>query len=115
MTPTNDKLPSLARYCRIMGVVAGFPDGLSLDELAKLLALPKASTHRLLAMMQKSQLVATRGVADRARRLQARRRPHQPWRAGSAWGCASRRTLSSACSNRLCRKSPWSLLGVPVS
>jgi DNA-binding IclR family transcriptional regulator len=75
MTPTNDKLPPLERYFRIMEVLTGFPAGLSLGELAKLLALPRASTHRLLAAMQKSQLVATGGtsatyvLADRARRL----------------------------------------------
>jgi DNA-binding IclR family transcriptional regulator len=75
MTPTNDKLPPLERYFRIIEVLTGFPDGLSLGELTRLLALPKASTHRLLAAMQKSQVVATGGasatyvLADRARRL----------------------------------------------
>jgi DNA-binding IclR family transcriptional regulator len=76
MTPTiNDKLPPLERYFRILEVLSGFPDGLTLSELANMLALPKASTHRLLATMQKSSLVAlgsggsTYVLADRVRRL----------------------------------------------
>jgi DNA-binding IclR family transcriptional regulator len=74
MTPTNDKLPPLERYFRIIEVLTGFPDGLSLGELARLLALPRASTHRLLVAMQKSELVAGGAsaayvLADRARRL----------------------------------------------
>jgi DNA-binding IclR family transcriptional regulator len=75
MIPTPDKFPPLERYFRILEALAGFPDGLTLNELGKILALPKASTHRLLAAMQKSALVTTNGsaasyvLADRVRRL----------------------------------------------
>ncbi|MGB6055226.1 MAG: IclR family transcriptional regulator [Burkholderiaceae bacterium] len=74
MTSTNDKTPPLERYFRILEVLAGFSDGVTLSELASMLALPKATTHRLLATMQKSRLVEQSGgasytLADRARRL----------------------------------------------
>jgi DNA-binding IclR family transcriptional regulator len=75
MTSTDDKLPPLERYFRILEALSGFPDGLTLSELSNMLALPKASTHRLLTTMQKSNLVAlsdggaTYVLADRARRL----------------------------------------------
>lgn len=75
MTLTNDKNPPLERYFRILEVLTGFPEGLALSELTNILALPKATTHRLLAAMQKSNLVTTNGgagaylLADRVRRL----------------------------------------------
>jgi DNA-binding IclR family transcriptional regulator len=75
MTFTNDKLPPLERYFRILEVLSGFPEGLTLSELTSMLALPKATTHRLLAAMQKSNLVTVNGgaaaylLSDRVRRL----------------------------------------------
>ncbi|SDV49495.1 IclR family transcriptional regulator [Chitinasiproducens palmae] len=56
-----DKAPPLERYIRILELLAGFPTGLSLTEVATLLALPKATAHRLLRTMQESQLVEPAG------------------------------------------------------
>lgn len=54
---TDDKLPPLERYFRIMEMLAACPQGLSLIEIGKILMLPKASVHRLLSTMQRSDLV----------------------------------------------------------
>ncbi|TCS37372.1 IclR family transcriptional regulator [Paucimonas lemoignei] len=75
MTVINDKHPPLERYFRILEVLSGFPEGLTLSELTSILALPKATMHRLLAAMQKSNLVTVNAgaaaylLADRVRRL----------------------------------------------
>ncbi|CAB3813371.1 IclR family transcriptional regulator [Achromobacter sp. K91] len=53
----DSKLPPLERYTRILELLASFPDGLALTEIARMLALPKTSAHRLLGTMQDSQLV----------------------------------------------------------
>ncbi|MBV7481581.1 IclR family transcriptional regulator [Bordetella sp. BOR01] len=68
------KLPPLERYIRILELLASFPDGLGLTDVARMLALPKTSTHRLLGTMQDSQLVdlassGTYMLGDRVRRL----------------------------------------------
>lgn len=71
----DHKLPPLERYFRILEILSAFPEGLSLMEVARMLGLPKATAHRLLAGLQKSQLVAltASGSAyvpgDRMRRL----------------------------------------------
>ena len=54
---TDDKLPPLERYFRILEMLAACPQGLSLIEIGKVLMLPKATAHRLLAAMQRSDLV----------------------------------------------------------
>lgn len=75
MPTKQDKQPPLERYFRILEVLSGFADGLSLTELTTILMLPKGSTHRLLATMQKSQLVVINAatgaytLGDRVRRL----------------------------------------------
>ena len=75
MTVVSDKSPPLERYFRILEVLSGFPEGLTLTELTSMLALPKATMHRLLVAMQKSKLVVVNGnsgtymLADRVRRL----------------------------------------------
>lgn len=74
MDARENKSPPLERYIRILEMLAGFPEGLSLTEIAKMLAVPKASTHRLLASMQRSDLVAsgegaTYVLGRRAKRL----------------------------------------------
>ncbi len=51
------KLPPLERYIKILELLAAFPDGLSLKDIAAMLALPKASAHRLVATMEKSNLI----------------------------------------------------------
>lgn len=53
----DSKLPPLERYTRILELLASFPDGLALTEIARMLTLPKTSAHRLLGTMQDSQLV----------------------------------------------------------
>jgi len=56
--PDDDiKLPPLERYFRIIEMLAVCPQGLSLMEIGKVLMLPKASVHRLLSTMQRSNLV----------------------------------------------------------
>ncbi len=71
----DHKLPPLERYFRILEILAAFPDGLSLMEVGRMLGLPKATAHRLLAGLQKSQLVALTApgnayvLGDRTRRL----------------------------------------------
>lgn len=70
----DSKLPPLERYTRILELLALFPDGLALTEVARMLALPKTSAHRLLGTMQDSQLVDLAGgttyvLGDRVRRL----------------------------------------------
>lgn len=71
----DHKLPPLERYFRILELLAAFPEGLSLMEVARMLGLPKATAHRLLAGLQKSQLVSLAGsgstyvLAERMRRL----------------------------------------------
>lgn len=57
MTDTDPKLPPLERYFRIMEMLAAFPEGLALVELGTALMLPKATVHRLLVAMQRSDLV----------------------------------------------------------
>jgi DNA-binding IclR family transcriptional regulator len=59
--PDKPKLPPLERYVRILELLAAFPDGLSLTDVATMLELPKASSHRLLRTMQESNLVAPAG------------------------------------------------------
>lgn len=68
------KLPPLERYVRILELLASFPDGLGLSDIARMLALPKTSAHRLLGTMQDSQLVdvasgGTYVLGNRVRRL----------------------------------------------
>lgn len=71
----DHKLPPLERYFRILELLSAYPGGLSLMEVGRMLALPKATVHRLLATMQGSGLVAltVSGAAyvtgDRVRRL----------------------------------------------
>jgi DNA-binding IclR family transcriptional regulator len=66
----------LERYFRIIEVLCGVQEGLSLNEIAILLGLPRQSAHRLLATMRETQLVDVTGgrnqiyaVAERVRRL----------------------------------------------
>lgn len=56
MTP-SPKQPPLERYVRILELLASFPDGLGLADIARMLGLPKASAHRLLGSMQDAQLI----------------------------------------------------------
>lgn len=70
----EDKLPPLERYFRILELLAGLPEGATLNELASMLALPKPTVHRLLVGLQKSMLVTVQTghiytLAARARRL----------------------------------------------
>lgn len=51
------KLPPLERYFRILEMLAACPEGLALTEIGKTLMLPKATAHRLLVGLQKSDLV----------------------------------------------------------
>ncbi|WAL81272.1 helix-turn-helix domain-containing protein [Pandoraea sp. XJJ-1] len=74
--PDLDNAPPLERYMRILELLAGFPDGLSLSEIATMLGLPKPSGHRLLKSMIDCHLVETRKggattymVGGRMRRL----------------------------------------------
>ncbi|HEY0295504.1 MAG TPA: IclR family transcriptional regulator [Bordetella sp.] len=53
----RDKLPPLERYVRILELLAAFPDGLTLADVARMLDLPKTSAHRLLGTMQDSDLI----------------------------------------------------------
>jgi DNA-binding IclR family transcriptional regulator len=53
----DSRLPPLERYFRIMEMLAACPEGLALVEISRALMLPKATVHRLLAAMQKSDLV----------------------------------------------------------
>lgn len=53
-----EKLPPLERYFRIIEMLAACPEGLALVEISKALMLPKATVHRLLIALQKSDLVA---------------------------------------------------------
>ncbi|GGC62168.1 IclR family transcriptional regulator [Chelatococcus reniformis] len=66
----------LERYFRVLEALALSGDGLTLMELARMLMLPKATMHRLLATMQRSELVGFAGegrgryvLAQRVRRL----------------------------------------------
>lgn len=74
--PDLDNAPPLERYMRILELLAGFPDGLTLSEIAAMLGLPKPSGHRLLKSMLDCNLVETRKggattymVGGRMRRL----------------------------------------------
>ncbi|MBN3846029.1 helix-turn-helix domain-containing protein [Paraburkholderia sp. Ac-20342] len=58
--PGLDDAPPLERYMRILELLAGFPDGLSLSEITAMLGLPKPSGHRLLKSMLECRLVETR-------------------------------------------------------
>lgn len=62
MTP-GAKPPPLERYVRILELLASFPDGLGLTDVARMLGLPKTSAHRLLGTMQDSQLVELLGAS----------------------------------------------------
>lgn len=66
------KLPPLERYFRIIEMLAACPDGLALVEISKALMLPKATVHRLLIALQKSELVSVTN-AGRPRFILARR------------------------------------------
>jgi DNA-binding IclR family transcriptional regulator len=70
------KLPPLERYFRIIEMLAACPDGLALIEISKALMLPKATVHRLLVALQRSDLVALKNsgkpkfmLAPRVKRL----------------------------------------------
>lgn len=54
---STPKLPPLERYVRILELLASFPDGMGLGDISRMLALPKASTHRLLGTLQESELI----------------------------------------------------------
>jgi len=51
------KSPPLERYVRILELLAAFPEGLGLSDVARLSGLPKTSTHRLLGALQSAQLI----------------------------------------------------------
>lgn len=51
------KLPPLERYFRCLEILAACRDGLALTEIGKALMVPKATAHRLLIALQKSDLV----------------------------------------------------------
>jgi len=51
------KSSPLERYIRILELLAAFPEGLGLSDVARLLGLPKTSTHRLLGTLQSAQLI----------------------------------------------------------
>lgn len=58
----DSKQPPLERYFRILEMLAACPDGLGLVDIGRALMLPKATVHRLLLAMQRSDLVmATSG------------------------------------------------------
>lgn len=61
----RDKLPPLERYIRILELLAAFPSGMSLTDVARILELPKTSAHRLLRTLQESDLVeVSNGAAN---------------------------------------------------
>lgn len=70
---TVAKTPPLERYIRVLEVLASFPAGASAVEIANILRLPRATTHRLLKAMQDARLVEWRRglffMGDRIRRL----------------------------------------------
>ncbi|WP_137387853.1 IclR family transcriptional regulator [Rhodoligotrophos defluvii] len=55
----------LERYMRIIEVVSGFPDGISLTALATALALPKTTAHRLLKGLTDVGMVELKGQTYR--------------------------------------------------
>jgi DNA-binding IclR family transcriptional regulator len=52
-----DKSPPLQRYVRILEVLASFPEGTTALEIGSMLGLPKPTVHRLLKVMQDSEIV----------------------------------------------------------
>lgn len=54
---TPDKLPPLDRYIRVLELLCAYPSGLTLNEITRLLELPKGTTHRILKTMQEMELV----------------------------------------------------------
>ncbi|MDD9727714.1 IclR family transcriptional regulator [Roseovarius sp. SK2] len=75
MSKDSPRTPPIDRYFMLLELLAGRADGLSLQDIAVMAALPKASLHRQLAVMQAAGLVdradgSTRyTLGDRARRL----------------------------------------------
>lgn len=75
MTQDMSRTPPIDRYFMLLELLAGRADGLTLQDLAVLAGLPKASLHRQLAVMQGADLVdraqgSTRyTLGERARRL----------------------------------------------
>jgi len=61
MSPS--KPAPLERYVRILELLASFPHGLGLADIARMLELPKTSAHRLLGTMQESELIGVSGGA----------------------------------------------------
>lgn len=55
-----DKSSPLERYVRILEVLASFPSGVSVVDIASILRLPRPTAHRLLKVMQQSQIVEQR-------------------------------------------------------
>lgn len=74
MAEDHKPLP-LERYFRILEILNAYPDGLSLMEVARVLGLPKGTAHRLLAGLQKCNLVGLTAsgsayvIGERVRRL----------------------------------------------
>ena len=56
MTST-EKLPPLDRYIRVLELLCAYPSGLTLNEISRLLELPKGTTHRILKTMQDMELL----------------------------------------------------------
>ena len=55
---TESPVASIDRALRVLAVVGGAPRGLSLDELASRLAVPKSSLHRILAALKYRRFVS---------------------------------------------------------
>ena len=55
---TESPVASIDRALRVLTVISGAPRGLSLDELASRLQVPKSSLHRILAALKYRRFVS---------------------------------------------------------
>ena len=53
-----ERLPPLDRYIRVLELLSAYPSGLTLNEICKLLELPKGTSHRILKTMQELELLS---------------------------------------------------------
>lgn len=52
-----ERTPPLDRYIRVLELLSAYPSGLTLNEICKLLDLPKGTSHRILKTMQEMDLL----------------------------------------------------------
>ncbi len=64
--PAADRVVGADRVLAVLVALAGFPGGVGLDELARVVASPKTTVHRALASLVRAGLAAKQGVGHYA-------------------------------------------------